>query len=69
MVEIKSDNVEDGLNKLLDKVKEVYGGEVKHIKGTKCEVVFSRIRGTLVPKAHSERQEMPLVGGLGCLEL
>ena len=29
MVEIKSDDVEAGLNKLLDKVKEVYGGEVQ----------------------------------------
>ena len=28
VVEIKSDDVEAGLNKLLDKVKEVYGGEV-----------------------------------------
>ena len=29
VVEIKSDDVEAGLNKLLDTVKELYGGEVK----------------------------------------
>ena len=43
VVEIQSSDVERGLKELLNKVKEVYGGEgkVKHKKNKKKEIAYS----------------------------